>query len=644
MHESKDYHHIQILRALAVFVVIIFHLNKDLLPNGYLGVDIFFVISGFVITNSIINSYNKGTFTFLSFYTNRVKRLFPALFVMIVITCIFAFSMFTSVEYHYLQETHFRYVPLQISNFAFAFYTKSYWDTGDKSIYLHTWSLGVEEQIYLVFPFILLGAYLIYKKEAKMMNFFLILLSLISIYFFITLNQQLAFYMPYTRAWEFLAGTIVFFIFQLIKNKPQHSTSLLILFSILLIIFLYYGFNFDKHILSQSPHLSRLNSHLNKINFHQFLLCFFAVLLSGLVILYGLYKPIKINYFTNFFIHLGDLSYSLYLWHFPIIIFYKKLYLTITGNNINCIDYVIILIITYVFACLSYYLIENPFRRVKSNTMLQQVTILLISIITMVTLATFMHISSKFIRPYYDAKMEGVILQNAYNSISNKKARLKKHDFGFKRSVLYIGDSHGVEKNETMLKWAKKNHVNIYVATSAAVCYYFAFTNPIVNDECFNTKQFIHKTLLTDSTINTIILSYQGEDERVQKNIDYLLSINKKLHLIIIEDHPALIFRANTCIRDFTLLAQSKYLKTLFRKHKCLILNFKDAEANSKKLLTFINNYNKKGMNISFIPMQQYYKTPEARGIILFIDDHLSVNGEKYIQQHTKAFDFKIGK
>ncbi|XWO13836.1 acyltransferase [Candidatus Hepatincola sp. Pdp] len=642
MPKSTNYYHIQILRALAVFVVIIFHLNKDLLPNGYLGVDIFFVISGFVITNSIINSYNKGTFTFLSFYTNRVKRLFPALFVVIVITCIFAFSMFTSVEYYYLKATYFWYVPLQISNFAFAFYNKSYWDTGDNSIYLHTWSLGVEEQIYLVFPFILLGAYLIYKKEAKMMNFFLILLSLISIYFFITMKPQIAFYMPYTRAWEFLAGTIIYFIFQTIKRKPKHNNSLLILFSILLILFLYFDFSFDKIILSHSPHLSRLNSHLNKLNFNQFLLCIFAVLLSGLVILYGLYKPIKINYFTNFFIHLGDLSYSLYLWHFPIIIFYKKLYLTITGNNINGIDYVIILIITYVFACLSYYLIENPFRRVKSNTRLKQTTILLIAIGTMATLSYFMHISSRFIHSYYDAK-EGVILQNAYNSISNKKARLKKHDFGFKRSVLYVGDSHGVEKNEAMLAWAKRNHVNIYIATSPG-CYDITFTNHVVKSSCFKSKKFINKILLTDTALNTIILSYRylGIPKQAQKNIDYLLSINKKLHLIMIEDHPELIFPATTCIRDFTLLAQNKYLQSLFSKHKCLILDLKKSEAERKPLITFINNYNKQGMNITFVPMLQYYKTPEVKGIILFTDNHLSVNGAKYIQNHTKAFDFKI--
>jgi len=634
MHESKNYHHIQILRALAVFVVIIFHLNKDLLPNGYLGVDIFFVISGFVITNSIINSYNKGTFTLLSFYTNRVKRLFPALFVVIFITCIFAFCMFTSIEYYSLKATHFWYVPLQISNFAFAFYNKSYWDIGDNSIYLHTWSLGVEEQIYLVFPFILLGAYLIYKKEAKMMNFFLIFLSLISIYFFITTNKQLAFYMPYTRVWEFLAGAIIYFLFQLIKNKSKHSTSLLILFSILLVIFLYYGFSFDKNILSQSPHLSTLN-------FHQLLMYICAVLLSGLVILYGLYNQIKRNYYTNFFIHLGDLSYSLYLWHFPIIIFYKKLYLTITGNNINGIDYVIILLITYICAYASYYFVENPFRRVKSNTKRKQIFLLCISVLLMVILSYFMHMSHRFMNPYYE-KAESNNFHLAASYLANKKITLKKHDFGFKRSALYVGDSHGIEKNEAMLAWAKRNHMNIYIATSSG-CYDITFTNHVVNSSCFQSKQFINKILLTDNTINTVILSYMGVYNRVQGNIDYLLSINKKLHLIVIEDHPALIFPAATCIRDFSLLAQNQYLQRLFSKHKCLVLDFKKAEVSSKKLITDINNYNKKGMNISFIPMQQYYKTPEDQGIILFTDNHLSVNGEKYIQQHTKAFDFKIG-
>lgn len=404
MKATKQYYHIQILRALAVLMVIFFHLDSKLLPNGYLGVDIFFVISGFVITNSIINSYNKDNFTFLSFYTNRVKRLFPALFFVIITTCIFAFCIFTFNEYYSLKETRFWYTPLQISNFGFAFYRKSYWEAGDASIYLHTWSLGVEEQIYLVFPLILLGIYLVYKKEPKPIQFLFCILSLVSIYFFITINEQLSFYMPYTRAWEFLAGTIVFFIFNTKKVLQFKTKYLFLIFTILLVLLSYYGFTANKHHLPKSLEqllLPIFNKHGIDFIYNKFLLIFLTICLSGLTILFGLTKQIKLNFFTKFFIHLGNLSYSLYLWHFPIIVFYKKLHITFTGIPANKVDYLIIFIIIYILSYFSYYFIENPLRKIKTNSRNKQILVLVTSITVMFLTSYFMYISTKYMLPYY---------------------------------------------------------------------------------------------------------------------------------------------------------------------------------------------------------------------------------------------------
>ena len=204
---------IQELRGLAVLLVVVYHFFDEMLPFGYLGVDIFFAISGFVITKSLIS---RGAYSYsglVSFYTRRAKRLLPSLNFVILLTLVCALVLFSPKLQRSIAIESVAAV-FAVSNLYF-YTTIDYFSSS--AIYrplLHTWSLGVEEQVYLLFPLILAAALGRFSKANK---FFLVLLvaalTALSFYLFIYLNldgrESRAFYSPFARFWQFGLGALV---------------------------------------------------------------------------------------------------------------------------------------------------------------------------------------------------------------------------------------------------------------------------------------------------------------------------------------------------------------------------------------------------------------------------------------------------
>ena len=171
--------HIDGLRAIAVVGVMLFHFGFENFPGGFVGVDLFFVISGFLITRIIINEFlYTGTFDFISFYLRRARRIIPALYFTLLIT--FVFSIIILSPQHLQQfGSSLIYAVFGVSNIFF-WKESSYFDT--TSIYkplLHTWSLGVEEQFYIVWPFLIV--FLLYKLPKLTLLLFL-LIGVLSFY------------------------------------------------------------------------------------------------------------------------------------------------------------------------------------------------------------------------------------------------------------------------------------------------------------------------------------------------------------------------------------------------------------------------------------------------------------------------------
>ena len=196
------------LRAIAVLVVILFHYGFSLFPGGFIGVDIFFVISGYLITSIIVNDLEEEDFSFKKFYLRRARRILPALYTVLVISLLCAFIIFLPKDFLHFGKSLIATIVF-VSNIMFMM-DAGYFDTSAlvKPL-LHTWSLSVEEQFYLVFPVLLITLYKFLRS-----HFFNAILLL----FFVTLalseyvrdsNQIEAFFQSQSRAWEFLMGALL---------------------------------------------------------------------------------------------------------------------------------------------------------------------------------------------------------------------------------------------------------------------------------------------------------------------------------------------------------------------------------------------------------------------------------------------------
>lgn len=207
------------LRALAILLVIVFHAFPKFLRGGFIGVDIFFVISGYLITSIIIRGQSQGSFSLLEFYSRRIKRIFPALIVVLVFCLIVGWYVLFADEYQQLGK-HIAAGSIYLSNIVLES-ESGYFDTdAERKPLLHLWSLGIEEQFYLVFPLLL-----IFSFRFNFSPFLTILLCLVASFTFNVLNVNdkptEVFFYPYTRSWELLVGSLIAFHHHPIKNRVK---------------------------------------------------------------------------------------------------------------------------------------------------------------------------------------------------------------------------------------------------------------------------------------------------------------------------------------------------------------------------------------------------------------------------------------
>lgn len=391
------------LRAIAVGSIILYHaqiilFGRDWFEGGFIGVDIFFVISGYLITRIILSEIEtKGSFSFIKFYERRARRILPMLFVVVISAFVYGFFTMLPNEIRELSLSSL-FSILFTSNFYFFFITTEY--GAESSLLkpmLHTWSLGVEEQFYLVFPIL---AIVTLKFFQKYFLTILVALSLLSLQFADLMevkNSDLNFYLPFSRFWELAVGSMLAYR-ELNHKTVDDGVAKKALPAIGLYLIAYSILFFD----GKTPHPSFQT--LIPIIGVTLIICFASKdELVGRVL--GS-KP---------FVWVGLISYSAYLWHFPIFAFSRM-----DNVSLSNFDKFELIIFTAVISVIGYFLIEEPFRR-KINSR-SFVLILSSTSIFLILCLSYVGYSKAFEKIWLDYSSEEKV--NAYLIIRDTQAKI----------------------------------------------------------------------------------------------------------------------------------------------------------------------------------------------------------------------------
>lgn len=339
------------LRAIAVSVVIAFHVGTLHLSGGYVGVDVFFVISGYLISSIILCEIAESKFSIVAFYERRIRRIFPALFALLIVLSAFAAVFLLPAELLSFSKSELA-AAFSCSNFYF-WQHSGYFDSRNSDLLLHTWSLAVEEQFYILFPIFLLLMRRFFPNRLRRSVFVLFLASLSSSFITVARNPNTAFYMPYTRAWELLLGTIL----SLNLLPPMRAAWLRNALALLGLAMI--GFACRKYTpLTPFPGMAAL------------LPCVGAALIiaagaSGRSIVNSVlsWRPV---------VFVGLISYSLYLWHWPVLMIYRMGILNTSAwfeRNYGAkfppdrFDHLAVIAVSFILAVLSWRIVEIPFRK-----------------------------------------------------------------------------------------------------------------------------------------------------------------------------------------------------------------------------------------------------------------------------------------
>ena len=408
------------LRAIAVLTVIFYHAEINFFKGGFIGVDIFIVISGYVITKLFFfNNYSLS-----NFIEKRIRRLFPGLLLMILTTTLFSYFFLLPIHFMNLGQSLIANM-FSISNFLF-FYQTNYWDSAvlTKPL-LHTWSISLEVQFYIFISII----FALFRNYFFKIIFFFFLISIFLILFFNNTVFEINFrefylnnyFLIFARLWEFLLGSIIAFVLN-IKRLDNYFKKLNFFHNFGLLVILISLF------IVQAP-----------INYPN-LSTFIPVLGSAIIILSSNNQNSHFLLNNSFLIHIGKISYSLYLWHFPILIFFFYSF----DFNLSFLNKIYALLITYFISLISYKFIELPFYKKKflqKKSFFLLIALGFVFILILGVLISSQILKSKLHLNYLKIKND---FPN-YNFFQIPKRVVLDNQFtnSGKIKILVCGDSHG---------------------------------------------------------------------------------------------------------------------------------------------------------------------------------------------------------
>jgi len=393
------------LRAIAVSAVILYHAQISIFGHqpfkgGFIGVDIFFVISGYLITSIILKELvTTGTFSFKHFYERRIRRILPVLLFVMLVSFPFAW-MYLSPSNLVEFSKSILYSLGFSSNFYFHYSGLEYSVEGLRHPFLHTWSLSVEEQYYILFPIVLLVTFKYFRKY---------LVHVLILGFIISLGlaewtsrnyPSASFYFLHTRIWELLAGSLLAYFEINNGHRSKNETLNLILPTIGLILI-------GQSIL-----------FFNDEMFHPSFYSLSPIIGVCLIVWFSNKNELITKILSSkLFVGIGLISYSLYIWHYPIFVFTAKLRFAEGNIFIKLLMGIFVLILSII----SYYFIEKPFRGTKIKFK-KIFLFLLLNLLLLVSISAY-SLQLKF-HPFltkYSGEHKNFELNYDYNNFSDKK-------------------------------------------------------------------------------------------------------------------------------------------------------------------------------------------------------------------------------
>lgn len=586
---------IQVLRGVSVILVVLFHMGFSSIQSGFLGVDVFFVISGFLMAVLYKNSDISG------FYLRRAKRLLPAYYATIFFTIVFAY-LFTS-PYETIQvNNQVKYAIPFLSNIGF-WLQDSYFSNAYFNPLLHLWSLGVEIQFYIIVPIL----YWFFSKLK--IGFWLVLLSSMTLCFvMVYLSPKTSFFMMPLRIWEFLIG---YGVAHYLTNQGNIKSSK----------YSWVGF-LGLVIVFIIPLFSINGETRNVISGHPGLLALLVSLATSLVLAFGVPSFIEQSNISKLLERIGKYSYSIYLAHFPVIVIYlsepfKGTNLAIPSLN----DGIIIFALICIASLLLYYFFEFKRPKITTQKYAAYASLLLLFLVSALPFIKNKSYSERELA-IFNANLDrgsfrcGEVYQKLERFITS--CDLTSNIKNPKESIMLVGNSHSDSIKDHFKELAIHNNTKLFIPISNT------FLNKgqsrpeiVVNDAIENkvTKIIIHSS--PDSISNETILD--------------VIKLSKQVGIKVYFIEPVPDWE--TQIPSYMYDKMNNNIEYLIRQTKDDYLT-KNAEQ-----LSFVRSIT--DANFKSIPIVDYFCNPNCdyasdTGMPFYFDSHhLTVTGS---QQLTEVF------
>lgn len=624
------------LRAIAVLAVVVFHAFPGLLRGGFVGVDIFFVISGYLISSIILKRLMDDSFSFLEFYSRRIRRIFPSL--LVVLSFLYAFGWLLLLPDEFEQAgKHIAGSAAFISNYLFwseAGYFEA--DALSKPL-LHLWSLGIEEQFYVFFPFLL---WLCWKLRLSILGI-LVLLAVFSLYQSISLakiDTVAGFYSPISRIWELMAGA-------LLAYSKLHPGSILSNKPMLNVLFSRFS-NFHPTAVADTASIVGFSLIVLSViairetdPFPGYLAILPAV---GTLLVIGAGQETWINrslLASNPLVWIGLISYPLYLWHWVLLSF---LYI-IRGGNTHFLINLAVVFISIALAWMTTKFIEASFRYGGRGR--RKASILVIAMMSIGTIGFSAYLSSGYPlregdifqilkngdighdeyfeyqnRLYYPCTPQS-FYEDALNW--NEIARCNQSKPNSPPDVALIGDSHAEHLFLGLADILQDSNLVYYLKASIPIA-----SNPEYQD--------VFEHILNEESIKTIIISAYWSNRsmeispsssfevELEQTISMLVNAGKAIYLV--GDVPTFSFNPDQC----------KYKRRLGQINSCS----EDRLNYDSRNLTYapaFDSIRREFSQVTVIDIAEHFCGADScsmidAGDLLFRDrDHLNIIGSKYL-------------